>query len=272
MISAIGFCNSMYGDIVMATVCCRAFKEKYPDSHLTFAVSNKYSKILPLFDMHPNIDSFNVWKSYEDWPSEGDRAFLQQHKYNIVYHPQPSHTSSDWYNHNHYTAEYCLMHGLTPPQDLSCELNPWFGRNEAYKDCIAISAFPSHSTQLDKTLDLKCWNYIVFHLKRRGYRCIQLGGKFDIPIEGAENPDLNFIEAAQVLYSSKLQITTDTSWAWIGSAYKVNCLGLYGYNYKNQNNIANHLPVNPNATYLSERNIKNIDINLIIDTILNKLS
>lgn len=272
MIKAIGFLGGQFGDAVMSTVACRAFKENYPNSHLTFALSDKYKNILPLFYHNKYIDSYYIWEEFDQWPSERDREFLLNNKYNIIYTPTPGHIDLDWYNKRHYCSETCLMHGLNPPKDLSCYLNPWFKKDSKYKNYIAISAFPSKSTQLNKTLSLEYWNDIVYFLNNLGYKCIQLGGKFDLEIKGAEKPDLSFIEAAQILYSSKLHITCDTSWAWIGSAYQCNTIGIYGYNYQDQNNIYNHLPINSNAKYITDVDIKNITLEKIFDNLIHHLN
>jgi ADP-heptose:LPS heptosyltransferase len=267
MIKAIGFLGGQFGDAVMTTVSCKAFKETYPNSHLTFALSHKYKDILPLFYHNKYIDSYYIWEEYDQWPSEKDREFLLNNKYNIIYNPTPDHFDIDWYNKRHYCAETCLMHGLKPPKDLSCYLNPWFVKDLKYQNSIVISAFPSKSTQLNKTLELNNWNKIVYYLNNLGYECIQLGGKFDLQIDGAKKPDLSFIETAQILYSSKLHITCDTSWAWIGSAYQCKTIGIYGCHYSDENNIQNHLPINPNAVYITDFDLKKINLEKIFDNI-----
>ena len=49
MIKAIGFNQGQIGDLVINLIACRAFKEKFPDSHLTFGINKKYQSILPIF-------------------------------------------------------------------------------------------------------------------------------------------------------------------------------------------------------------------------------
>ena len=45
MIKAIGFNQGQYGDLVMNIIACKAFKQQYPNSHLTFGINKKYSDL-----------------------------------------------------------------------------------------------------------------------------------------------------------------------------------------------------------------------------------
>jgi ADP-heptose:LPS heptosyltransferase len=45
---AIGFNQGQIGDLGMNMIACRAFKEAYPDSHLTFGINKKYQSIAPI--------------------------------------------------------------------------------------------------------------------------------------------------------------------------------------------------------------------------------
>jgi len=270
MLKAIGFAGGQYGDAVMSTVACRAFKQTYPNSHLTFALSEKYKKILPLFKDHPDIDTYYLWQGYDDWPTERDLLFLKNNKYNIIYSPVPEHIDFDWYNKRHHCEERVLMYGLKPPEDLSCYLNPWFGKDDQFKNYISISAFPSYGVAFERTIGLSFWNDLILNINKMGYKCIQLGGEYDIQIENAEKPNLSILETAKILYSSKLHITVDTSWAWIGSAYKQNTVGIYGYHYKNQSNYPN-CPVNENAKYILTKNLSDISLEMTLETIDIKL-
>ena len=272
MIKAIGFLGSLSGDIVMCSAMAKAFKTQFgPESHLTFACAKQFGSILPLFYDNKYIDNYHIWDGYNDWPTNIDKHYINHGKFNIVFDCLPSHTSRDWYNHYHYIEETALMLGLQKPQDLKCYLNPWFGKDSAYSNYVAISAFPSKSAQLNKTLSLNTWNFIVKEINKMGFKCVQLGGKYDIQIEGAEKPDLDWIGAAKVLHSSKLQITTDTSWAWIGSAYEHNAIGLYGLNYPDMRTPNSHLPVNDNATYLYGKDVSEIHIDTLLDIIRERL-
>lgn len=251
--NAVGFVNSLYGDTVIMTVACRAFKLKYPDAKLTFAVADKFKDILPLFVRNPNIDSFHVWSSYNDWPQKVDQEYINFRKFDYVFHPQPAHSRLDWYNHNHYAQEACIRYGLVPPDDLSYELVKWFPELPEYKKCITLSLFPNKGTQMDKTMTVEECENLCVGIKKLGYQPIQLGGKYEVKLENAVSPDLSFIEAAQILTSSALHITADTAFSSIAAGYKHKTLGFYGLNYKDMRDCGSHLPPNSNAYYF--RNI-----------------
>lgn len=272
---AIGFLHGLAGDAVMCTAACREFKKMHPDAHLTFALSKGNAKILELFKGHPDIDAFHVWDNDGVRMSENDVKFIKDNNFDIVFNPFANHTSQDWYNHFHYIHETLLMLGFPINKHFtSTQLYlpaPTDQKQHSDDKLITIAAWPSAGAQLDKTPSLDNWVRIVSFLKDKGYRVVQLGGRFDLEIEGAERNDLSFKESAILLYTSKLSITTDTSWAWIASAYEHNNIGLYKYNYIDQNNIENHLPTNKNSSYLYGKNFDNIDIESVIEAIKNKI-
>ena len=84
MIKAIGWNLGQIGDIIMNTVVSRGFKEQYPDSHLTLGIYKEYSDMKDLFINHPFIDDVHIYDSYNNWPNDNDKKFLnritQQHK------------------------------------------------------------------------------------------------------------------------------------------------------------------------------------------------
>ncbi len=269
----LGFNHGLNGDAVMSTIACRVIKELYPKSELTFALSKSYSKILELFKHHPHIDKFHIWDGNDSGLTTIDADYINDGNFDMVFDPFPKHHNPDWYNYFHYGNEVLRMHNLPMTHDLQCHLNPYFGKSQEYHNWVSISAFPSKSTNLSKTLSLDKWALIVRFINKLGYNCIQLGGEFDLQIHGAKRPTKGFgwLSAAQALYSSKLHISTDSAFGWIGSAYQHNTVGLYGCNYPDMVNPWSHLPVNPNARYLWKRDINDIPLELILETIEEKL-
>lgn len=98
----------------------------------------------------------------------------------MVFDGKASPTRFDWYNHYHYAQEHCLEHGLTPPEDISYYLNPWFSLYKGCENIVTLSLFPSKGTQLDKGLKIEEAESLCIDLKKLGYRPIQLGGNFEI--------------------------------------------------------------------------------------------
>lgn len=267
----IGMASGQFGDLIINTVAIKWLKKLYPNCHFILGVSKKYSSIIPLFENNYLIDGIHVYEGYDDFPTNNDLEYLNNEKFDMVFNPMPKHFYGSFYNHVHYTVAYSLIQGLGYPDDLQCYLNPYFNKLDKYSNCIAISAFPSKSTQLDKTLSMEKWVEIVKFIKSIGYGVVQLGGEFDLQIDGAEKPELSWLEAAQALYSSKLQITCDTSWSWVGSSYQHNAIGLYGLNYPDMTHPWSHFPVNPNAKYLWRPKIDDIPLDEILYNIELKL-
>lgn len=263
-IKVIGGLHGLFGDLVMQTSALKSLKKLIPDCEFTMAVSKNYQSIFPLFQNNYLIDKFHIWEGDDSGLTENDKAF--QNNYDIVLPSFPKHSSFNWYNRFHYLEETAMMLGLSPNHsDLCCYLNPYFGKNEKFSNYICISAFPSKSTNLSKTLSLEKWEELCKYFLSKGFGVVQLGGRFDVQIPSAEKPDFSFVEAAQCLYSSRLQITTDTSWAWIGSAYEAKCIGLYGINYPDMKHPFSHFPINKNAKYLWNNSVNDIKIEQIIN-------
>lgn len=266
-----GFNHGLFGDSIISTVACRVVKELYPDSELTFALSKSYGSILPLFQNHPHIDKFHIWNGGETGLVQSDVDYIKENKFDIVFDPFPKHSRPDWYNHTHYSNECLKMHGLPMTHDLQCYLNPYFYKEDKDNNYVVITAFPSNGTNLTKTLTVEKWNQIVDFIHKLGYKTIQLGGHRDIALNNTERPELDWLSAAKILYFSKLQITADTGWSQIGSAYEHNILGLYSCNYPDMINPFSHMPVNPNSKYLWRRNIQDIPMDEILTNIEEKL-
>lgn len=259
MIKACGFLLGQFGDLVIQTVACRAFKEQYPDSHLTFAIAKKYNAILPLFFHNRYIDDIHIFDGYDDWPNQTDKEYLDFKKFDVVYNGMAGHTRPNWYNYYHYAQEACLRQGLNPPSDISYYLEPWFEPYSEYKNVVTLSLFPSKGEQLDKTMPITECENLCLALRKMGYRPIQLGGKFEVKLQNAESPDFSFLEAAKMLRASKLHITADTAFSSVAAGYQHPCVGFYGLNYPDMTDCFSHLPVNRNAFYIKNRPVQLIN-------------
>lgn len=267
MIKAAGFLLGQFGDLVIQTVVCRAFKEKYPDSHLTFTVGDKYKEILPLFFHHPHIDDFHIYEGYDNWPTQSDIDYINYRKFDLVFNGKAQPTSQDWYNYLHYAEEHCLEHGLNPPQDLSYLLIPWFNLYNDCKNVVTLSLFPSKGSQPKKGMLVNEAEELCINLKKKGFRPIQLGGKFEIKLENAESPHFSILEATKLMLSSKLHITADTCFSSVAAAYKHPTIGFYGLNYPNMVDCFSHLPPNTNASYIKNKEPNSIKAEEILNLV-----
>lgn len=261
----LGFALGEHGDLVIQTVAAKQFKRFNPDAHLTLAIGGKFHRIAPLFKNHKYFDDYIIFEGYDDFPTLNDRKIIENGGLTRVFNPMPKHSRFDWYNYFHYTQEYTFIQGLGVPDDLQCELTrPTVERDTKL---VTIAAFPSMGKQPDKTLSKDKWQDLVSRLNSLGYKCVQLGGVYDIPIDGCIRPDLSFEQAAHLLASSKV-ISTDTSWAWIASAYQQPCVYLFGKNYPDLLYPANLFPLNPNGIYNYWPSLKDASVDDIIKSFL----
>ena len=267
MIKACGFVAGLAGDSVMMTVVAQEFKRKFPYSHLTFALGNRYGHLRDLFIGNPDIDAYHTWETYDNWPTAGDQKFLDEQKFDAVFNPFPSHTRPDWYNFFHYTQESCLMFGLPCPQYGQCKLGYKPKKANGETKYVALSLFAS-GQQHEKSLTMPQKVALVAAIKRLGYESIQLGSNDD-QIEGASKPKLSITGAVDCLVGSVAHISIDTSFAWIGSAYSKNMVGLYGINYGDMtiDRVSSHNPINANAIYINKPRVQDISIEEIIESL-----
>lgn len=270
MIKAIGFNQGQIGDLVINLIACRAFKENYPDSHLTFGINEKYKTALPIFKNNILIDDFKIWENYDDWPSKSDKNFLQENKFDFIFNPMPKHRYDDWYLRCHHTEAVCLMHGLTPPKDLQINLNKWFSLDEKYKNCVAITSFSSAGAIRD--IPKNFTNKIINYIHSLGLETIQLGLKNHPRLNTTYEPlGGEIFEDVKIALSCKFLLTADTGMNWILSGYQAKVLSLYScLSYPVYAPLINRAPRNPNAIYLENYNIENINFELIKDSI-NKI-
>lgn len=259
MIRAIGFAQGQLGDLIIQTVACRAFKEQYPGSHLTFGIAEKYRDAMPLFINHPYIDDFHIWDGYDNWPSSIDKEYLEFKKFDMVFNAMPPHTRQDWYNYHTYAEENCLRFGLKVPNSRNYWLRyeNCMGRKKETKQ-VTLSLFPSNN-QLSKTIPVEEAEKLCIGLKQMDYIPIQLGGKFEyIKLKNAIAPHFSIYEATKTMVNSSFHITADTAFSSIAAAYGHRTLGFYGLNYPDMKDCFSHLPPNPEAVYIKNKNPQTI--------------
>lgn len=266
---AIGFNQGQIGDLAMNLIACRAFKLKNPNSHLTFGINKKYQSVSPIFNHNPLIDSIHIWENYDNWPSENDRKYLENNKYDIVFNPMPKHKNELWYLYRHHTEAICQMHDLEPPEDLQIDLTRWFDLDSKYKNCVALTCFSSAGAIRD--IPESVANNIIEYIHSLGLETIQLGLSSHPRLKTTYPPvGGDIFEDVKIAASCKFLVTTDTGMNWIMSGYKSKVLGLYSRrSYPLNAPLQNRTPVNPNAIYLQEDLIEDINIDLIKKSIDN---
>lgn len=267
----IGFNQGQIGDLAMNIVTCRAFKELYPNSHLTFSINQKYASAAPIFLQNKLIDDIKIWENYDNWPSENDKKFLEENRFDKIFHPMPQHKDNNWYLKYHHTEAMCLMNDLTPPKNLQISLNRWFDLYEQYKNCVALTCFSSAGSIRDIPQDFA--NKIIDYIHSLGLSTIQLGLKNHPRLNTTFGPISETIfEDVKIALSCKFLLTADTGMNWILSGYEGKVLGLYSaLSYPIYAPLINRAPRNNNAIYLEHYNIGDINFELIKNSINNLL-
>jgi ADP-heptose:LPS heptosyltransferase len=253
---AIGFNQGQYGDLCINLVACKAFKRDLPNSNLYLGINKRYESLKEIFLYNNLIDNIHIWDKYDGWPSQEDVNFISNEKFDIVFNPMPKHSSEDWYLHRHQTEETCLMHGITPPDDLRVKLNKYFETKRQNK-YVAVNLF-AETRSSDKTPDLQQSISIVNLIKSLGYIPVQIG----LP----EQPQIcdnqffgSFFETIKFVLSCDFLVTVDSAISWIASGYSFPVVGIYAYSYyTGATTSKNWQPINKNAIYIEKNRISDI--------------
>lgn len=272
MKKAIGFLGGQFGDIITTIGAQKVFSEDYPDYELTLGISNKYSDIASLFYNQQYIKSVHLWEGYDQsWPTENDKKFIKENSYDMIFNPMQGVGDHSWYNRIHQVSLCCERYGLRLPASNEVSLIKHFQTGDQYKNSICLSIFPNNGEGI-KSLSIKKAQNLVNSIKKFGFNVIQLCGPNDPKLNDVELIEKSFIEVVKIITSCKLLITGDTSMSWIASAYKVPTLGIYAYNYHpGAKTSKNWQPINPNAQYLEQDIVENIDNDYIISILQTML-
>lgn len=263
---AIGFNQGQFGDLCMNIIACKAFKNQYPDSHFTFGINKKYESISPIFLKNKFIDDIHIWDGYDNWPTQNDFDYLNNNKFDIVYHPMRS-LRPNWQTVRHQTEEICLVHGLEPPEDLQIELKKYFETKTGYEKYISICAWGATDSE-KKNLPNSKIDEICSIIIKNGYKPLFFQNQY----KDFDSINTSFFEAIKIMLSTKMLISIDSSMLWIASGYKFPAIGLYNKNYYSNygaNTSKNWQPVNPNAKYIEGNSLLDIDLSTLEECIKN---
>jgi len=261
---AIGFNLCQRGDIILNTVAARAFKQQYPEYHLTLGVGPQYSDMEMLFVHHEFIDAFHTYSSFEGWPDARDCKYLIDNNFDIVYNGFPRHGRDDWWRYVSQEEEVCIMNGLPLPDNLQCNLTRWFDvpDNKKYIALAPIGGWQDYPNK--KSFSVARANELIVAIKSLGYGVIQLGGPDEPRLEGAEKSTGSYFEQTKEMLGCKALVSVDTGRAWLAAAYSFPTLGCYSNEYYGKENIIAIQPTNPNAKYLDDVLVNDLPIDQII--------
>lgn len=260
----LGFNAGQYGDLAMCVTACQLLKENL-DCHITFGIGDKYADCKEAFLNNPYIDDIHIWDSYDGWPKENDRKYIEDSKFDKVFDAMPKHFYDFWYTKWHQTEETCRMHGLPPPKSSQIYLNKYWENIDKYKDYVAVSCLTSFGAS--KSIDIIKIKKIIEYIHSKGLKTIHLNGPNE-PDLGIEKSNCSYFESIKIMSSCKFLLTADTGMNWFASGYKQKVLGLYGYKYYPYCSTSkNWQPTNENAIYLEAEHANNVDNELIFSSI-----
>lgn len=267
MKKAIGFNIGLRGDLGMATVAARSFKELHPDWHLTLGVGPQFADMIPLFYQHPYFDNFHVYESYDGWPNKQDTDYLKSAKYDFVFNGKADHPDQ-WFVHRHQYAEAANMHGLPIPSNIHPILTKWFDTPKLDKT-VAFAPYAGyiHNKNNDKMVSQYKAEIIVKFIKELGYEVLFLGGSNEPDIPGVIRKNLSYFDSVKAMLGCKFLIHTDTGIGHIAGAYGLSRLGLYGHRYYGPSKVCNIIPLNTNSINLHESFVNDIPDDLIFSKI-----
>ncbi len=266
---AIGFAQFQRGDLAIMTVAARAFKEQFPDSHLTLGINKQGGDMIDLFRFHKYYEDIHVYSGYDNWPDEIDKEYLYNAKFDRIYSAMPKRDNeSNWWMTEHQCLNACSVYGLKAPSSLQCSLTQWFDTPD-YKKFIAFAPFgawPNYPN--NKSLSITRAQEIVNFILAQGFELLQLGHPDEPKLEGTVKKSLTYFENIRSMLGTRCLVTIDSGVNWVGSSYSFPTLGLYSNAYYSPKYICNIQPYNPNAIYLDAPNVNDVDIELIKEKIV----
>lgn len=270
MKTAIGFLGGQWGDMIILEPTIRYFLEQNPNYNLILACHKKYAETQRLYKNYSKrIIGFHQWEGYDStFPTENDRKFILDNKFDKVFNPMSRHVYKDWPLYLHQTQAFGAMFGVRI-DDIQIKLPPVFYAPHL-KHCIAISLFPNGGRGV-KALDIDKITKIAEYCNKLGYKVLHLGGQNEPDIKGAIKTNTSWFESVKIMLGCHLLITGDTGMSWVASGYNFPTLGLYSIDYYPICSTSlNWQPKNINSIYLEDRRANNIDNDKIFDSI-NKL-
>jgi len=254
MIKIHGFCHGQYGDLFINTVPARSIKDNYPDAYIIQPINIKFESVAPLFAENKYIDEIYFTENYDNWPSEKDRQYLIDQKFDAIFSAMPGHRNGEWANWwqlRHQAAEACYRDYIPIPNDLSVKLTKWFDVDRNHKT-VCITPFGGNE-DCEKRLTTEGAQKVVNFLNKLGYDVIHIAISSDPNLDNAIRYESNYFNAVKMILSSDALISVDTGFTWCLSGYNHPVFASY-FTSGVVKKVENIQPINPNGQYVTFEN------------------
>ncbi|MCW3051185.1 MAG: putative glycosyltransferase [Chthonomonadales bacterium] len=255
------------GDIVAFTPTVRRIKELFPNSQITFAVSERYREAGELVAGLPYVDRLFVTKQYFEqltddryfpwhlgWPVNlcGDDEVVEQYHHDIVLETRPRHRRMPWWEYAHMSEEFAHMVGVPGPIVRQAEIRIPPGTlapAEAHGK-IVLHNDPDISSEKQWP-----WESVERLVQRIGAENVVLLGKPGPEVAGTLDlrGKTSLAEAASIIAQATCYVGIDSGLMHIAGSLQAPVVGLYATAY-----IAAYdaiYPENPNALYLQSEGV-----------------
>ena len=263
----LGIHGHRYGDIFMGLAAFGIIKKYDPDCEITIVINGDYRDCAPFFLAQKIIDKIYITNNPVGGFDEIDKQWIIDNKFTHVFDPLADHDhSSPWWFYRNQPQELAYIHGL-PIEQHSGKLNldKWFKSDPNFKNYVAFHPFAgAYDPNNKKTLTKEFAQKIVNSIRKLSYEVLQLGGPNEPGLDGVLKLPTDYFVSGKNLLSCKALIVGDSGFNWMASCYNFPVVGLYSYEYYGPDYVKNIQPINPNAIYLQERNVNQIELDLVI--------
>jgi len=286
-----------YGDILLFTAVIRHLKKLYPNSYITFAISEKYKALRSVLERDPNIDDVYITKYYfdkfppalykayhdayfhlyrdVDWRGTAEKE--AQSNYNTVFETRPRHPQLKIVG-PHAVWNQTLNAGITPDglTDFQVKLTSVYTIKEIknkynLNDYIVIHCSPNTP---ERTWPINNWNLVFDYIKNQGIQAVTIDTikeDFPDPIINLTG-QLNIEELIGVISGCSLFIGGSSAPLIIASGFEKPTVGIINeFGSPTLSAKVDYIPINKNAKYLRFPNMSDITPEMVIDEIKKKL-
>jgi hypothetical protein len=265
------------GDIVMFTPTVRRIKELFPQSEITFAVSNRYREAGELVAGLPYVDRLFVTELYFEkltesvyipwhlgWPTDlrGDDEVAEQRKHDIVMETRPRPRSPRAWEYNHLVADLAYNVGVPGPIDLRTEIRI---PEETVIPQASVGKVVFHNDPFIDARKAWPWASAVEFARAFGPEEVVVLGKPGPALPGTLDlrGQTTLAQSAAIIATARCYVGIESGLIFIAGSLGVPTVGLFGTSYVPAYGAV--YPQNPRARFLqAEGPLDNIPWEMVV--------